>query len=277
MGNMSNKIKIIVMSFQVQLLVFLPFSEAQSCLITPQGSNCAENPSEPSNVNPAPPEIVMPDVPLFSTHQEAERNYYHCEEGVAIMGAAIVQLLPTFIPVLSTEDFVARAGQVCVSPKFEIYPDSGICNAFESQEVTEEKYKACRTTNFQYWDLLVSLQKPVTPPVPPCMDGGDFFDGKFSGALWKPVGDPKASCRNRTVVILPPEYAAITEQEIEILDVNFKQIDKGIRKVNLEKGRPVWCTSRVGSQYGNQSLVVRYKVNGVDECRTVQDPSKRED
>ena len=231
-----------------------------------------------------PPGICLPNFPIvqppkhpndcskFGSHLEAERNYYHCEEGVAIMGAAIYQLDKSFIPVLSTEDFASRSGNFCNSNQFEVYPDSGICNAFPSHLITEQKYADCQTTNFQYWD---KLQKLMEAPVLACQDGGDFFDGAYQGALWKPQADPKARCKNGTTILLPSSYAASTNSG-EILDVNYKKLND-VEYFGLTGGRPRFCLRKAGAEFGPVSLVFKYKVNGVDECRVVQNASQRED
>lgn len=206
----------------------------------------------------------------FDSHVEAEQHYYHCQEGIAIMGAAIIQLDPKFIPVLSVDDFIARVKPSCSG--FEIYPDSHICNLFSSHREAEANYSACRTTNFQYWDYLQELQ---ASQVPACQDGGDFFDGAYQGALWKPQADPKARCKNGTTILLPSSYASSVSSG-EILDVNYNKLND-VEYFGLTGGRPRFCLRKAGAEFGEVSLVFRYKVNGVDECRIVQNASKRED
>ncbi len=206
----------------------------------------------------------------FQTHEQAERNWYHCAEGVAIMGAAIYQLDNNFIPVLSTEDFSKLSGNQCDK---EIYPDSGICYSFPSHLKAEQDYAACQDTNFQYWDYLQFLMKQ--PVKPACQDGGDFFDGAYQGALWKPQADPKAKCKNGTTMLLPSSYAS-SVNEGDILDVNYNKLND-TEYFGLTGGRPRFCLRKAGAAFGNASLVFRYKVNGVDECRVVKNASNRED
>ena len=206
---------------------------------------------------------------LFDSHEEAERNWYHCAEGVAIMGAAICQLDNKFVPVLSTEDFAKLSGNHCDK---EIYPDSGICYSFPSHKIAEDNYKSCRTTNYQYWDYLQKLRQSA---IPACQDGGDFFDGAYQGALWKPQADPKALCKNGTTILLPSEYVGKVDPVADILDVNYNKVETA--KQLPYSGRVRFCMYKPGSVFGNQSLVVRYKVNGVNECRTVKNASQRED
>lgn len=210
------------------------------------------------------------DCSKFASHEEAERNWYHAAEGIAIMGAAIYQLDNKFRPVLSTEDFAKLSGNKCNK---EIYPDSGICYQFSSHLEAEQNYSYARTTNYQYWDYLQKLmQEPIKPA---CQDGGDFFDGAYQGALWKPTADPKAKCKNGTTILLPSSYASSVNSG-EVLDVNYNKLNS-VEYFGLTGGRPRFCLRKAGAEFGNVSLVFRYKVNGVDECRVVNNASKRED
>ncbi len=210
------------------------------------------------------------DCSKFADHQEAERNWYHAAEGIAIMGAAIYQLDNKFVPVLSTEDFAKLSGNKCDK---EIYPDSGICYSFKSHLEAEQNYALAQTTNYQYWDYLQFLMKQ--PVKPACQDGGDFFDGAYQGALWKPQADPKALCKNGTTILLPSSYVGQVSATADILDVNYNKVESA--KQLPYSGRVRYCMYRPGADFGNQSLIVRYKVDGVDECRVVNNASKRED
>lgn len=114
---------------------------------------------------------------------------------------------------------------------------------------------------------------------PPCTDAGDFRDGA-GGALWKPFGDPNASCRNRAVFLLPASYngkVGSPGNKIDVLDVNFNKIGDGFFRSNSNPDRPTFCTDRTGPNYGAGPIYVRYTVDGFKECRTVRNPSNRED
>ena len=158
--------------------------------------------------------------------------------------------------------------------KGTIFNAGEYCTMFDSFEEAAIDHYHCNKHLAELKDLLAKEQVPT---VPACQDGGDFKDGNHVGATYKQVGDPKASCKNKAVIILPKQYASVTPSQIEILDVNYQPLDKANRKKDLVGGRPAFCSIQNSSNFGSQGLVIRYKVNGVDECRTVDNANKRED
>jgi len=120
---------------------------------------------------------------VFPDHLTAEVHQYHCREGIALWGSMIKAKEPLFEPVLSLDDI--KPNGPCQNDSFEIYPDSNLCSLYPDHRETERNYRACRTTNFQYWDRLQQLNAAPSPtPVPPlaCNSSIKFGQG---GSVWK--------------------------------------------------------------------------------------------
>lgn len=118
----------------------------------------------------------------------------------------------------------------------------------------------------------------------PCLDAGNFFDGAGRDALWKPTGDPKASCAGRAVPLLPAKYLPLMNEprtsasNVEVLDKDFNKIGSGVYRGPTNGNRPTFCMDKAGSSYGPGPIQFKYTLNnGVTECRTVRNPSNRED
>lgn len=228
-----------------------------------------------------PSGICLPGFPLvnppthpehcsrFTTHEEAERNWYHCAEGVAIMGAAIYQLNNKFVPVLSTEDFARLSGNECEQ---EIYPDSGICYSFSSHLEAEQNYASCRTTNFQYWDYLQKLQLEAKGA---CANPKPLKDGANKGNLSKPNADPVAKCKNGWTVLLDSQYQDVTK--LTLLDKDKK--DRGVAEYFgfYQGNRPRFCFRFPGSKFGNDPVYFSFTSSAQGQCLKVTNASQRED
>lgn len=263
------------------------------------------NPLDPSD-NPLPPQVETPSgicgqsitikqdasgviCGNFLDYADAERNFYHCQEGVAIMGAAINKLDPSFIPVLSTEVFDTRAGNDC-SQSFEIYPDSGICPFHSSWERAEIGHDACTLTNFQYWDYLQFLMKQALEPSFPFVDAGSMRDGS-GNFLYKPLGDENASCRGRAVVggeaaLEIPFSASFVDREasrgVNLYDVQGNNVGYGWYKGRSNGNRPFYCLSDSGSRLNELTqglgLWVEYIITDAPSFgKFVENPTRRED
>lgn len=116
---------------------------------------------------------------------------------------------------------------------------------------------------------------------PPCVDAG-AFRGARDGSLWKPLGDPGASCRGRAVILLPSSFAASVTAQGEILDSQFRVVESKVWNRGPSNGnRPTFCTRSQGSSYIPGPIYFRYSVttNGKThkECKRVQNPSNREE
>lgn len=263
---------------------------------------------DPSD-NPLPPEvetpsgICLPSITLkqdesgvicgnFLDYLDAERNFYHCQEGVAIMGAAIYQLDNSFIPVLSTEEFAARSQASNVGQPNEIYPSSGILPFHNSWVEAEVGHDACTLTNFQYWDYLQFLMKQAEEVKFPFVDAGKFADGR-NGFLYKPLGDENASCRGRATVggdsalngFIPFPASFVDRPEsrgVNVYDVNANLIGYGWFKGYSNPDRPFYCLSDSGSRLNELSqglgLWVEFIIRDAPSFgKFVTDPTKRED
>lgn len=235
-----------------------------------------------------PAGICLPGFPLvnppthpehcsrFATHEEAERNWYHCAEGVAIMGAAIYQLDNKFIPVLSTEDFAKLSGNECGQ---EIYPNSGICYSFPTHLKAEQDYAACRTTNFQYWDYLQKLQAQTKEV---CLNPKPVKDGANKGNLYKPDADPNARCtfvsggkkQSGITILLDSKYQ--DANKMEILDINGKST--GVSYFGFyQSSRPRFCAYVDNARYGTNPIYLSFMSAGQAQCLKVSNASLRED
>lgn len=256
------------------VLLLFCFSSLEAQGLDPARFNC------PYGTIGLQEEIICAQFPSF---EEAERNFYHCQEGIAIMGAAINMLKPSFVPVLSTEDFDARAGQDC-SSSFEIYPDSGICPFHATHKEAEWGYINCQTTNYQYWDYLQFLIKQPLDVFAKmdCVDAGSIRDGA-GNFLWKPLGDPNALCRGRAAVLSEPLLAdfvpvGLFEKGLFIYDSAGELIGDGFYKGNSNGNRPSYCTDRAGASYDSQPIYVKFLVKDAPAfCKRVDNPSSRED
>lgn len=298
--------KILTRKKQILFLLSMFFLSAFFCRLVKaqdQGPTSLDDlitlvsPFDPGNDNPLPPPIETPSgicapsieldrdsagMPVcgrFLDHLDAERHFYHCQEGVAIMGAAIVQRDSNFVPVLSTEDFATRAKAENVGDPLEIYPDSGIVAFHTSHREAEIGYLACELTNFQYWTYLESLQ---AGPKLSCVDAGPMRDGA-NNFLWKPLGDPTARCRGRAAVLAEPalaDFVSVQDGQTGIIlyDESGEKIGDGFYKGNSNGNRPSYCTDKAGSEYGDGPIYVEFLVSGAPSfCKTVSNPSARED
>ena len=222
----------------------------------------------------------------FLDHLDAERHYYHCQEGVAIMGAAIYQLDPSFVPVLSTEDFAARAQASNVGKSLEIYPDSGIVAWHASHREAEMGYRACTLTNFQYWNYLSYLMsKPVA---------SDYCEAQGLKNLgWGPdIAKPVSESNGRWVGIHSSKYVSgalgdcrdaaeggpsfcTSMQNYRFVDALGGVIAYGkLRHAGIKNQGRVHMDGPRCAELG-QNLAVVYEVGGVTECRVLQDGCKR--
>jgi hypothetical protein len=262
------------------LASLLSFNAQAQCISGPNGNCGAEQPQEPSEVNPAPPVIDLGGEPvskpfLFSSHLDAEGNYFHMLEGLAIMTLEIQKRIPDFQG-FPLSIFLDRQYQDCRQAPGQIYsqdealPHIGVCFVFASQAEAESNYSFGVTTYYQYWDL---LQKLIVPVEKACND-----KGWKNGNVWKPTSD----VANNGVVILERRYcdgkgnALISNFRVEdalggeVVGTRFKQCDKA------NQGRLHQIINKKGSALGVGPVFVRYEFNGVEECRKVPNPANRE-
>lgn len=294
------KIVVLLMGFALGLVFLSSVVDAQPRPLTPDEIDSlvggrgdltgASDVDHPGRDSICAPSILLDEVLIdgsrvpvcgnFLDHADAERNYYHCQEGVAIMGAAINQIDPSFVPVLSTEDFSKRAGNDC-SDSFEIYPDSGICPYHDSWKEAEIGHDACTLTNFQYWDYLQYLMNMV-PHEKACDDLG-WGGAPNNQARWK----PKSESNGNVVVLLPNEYcsdvfgASGAFGPTYLPKISNMRVEDALGGV-IDRGRLRHCgehnNGRLHWNFGSPNsfapgpIFVRYEVDGVEECRRVGDP-----
>lgn len=263
----------------ILILCFSSIVSAQ-CFNGANGNCPAEMPPEPEFVNPAGPVIIFSPAPvtlLFDSHEETERHYYHCAEGIALWGDLIKQSEPAFEGVLPKNYVETRINQDCTG-KLKIYstseddPKLGVCSLFEDQEIAQINYDLCKTTNFQYWDKLQSL---MSKPKEACANPMQLADGAHRGNLSKPTADPGARCRNGWTVLLDSKYKDTTK--LSLLDKNGE--DKGLAEYFgfYQGSRPRFCFHFPGSKFGNDPVYFTFMSAGQGQCLKVKNASQRED
>jgi hypothetical protein len=263
---------LIIASFLFSALV-----QAQ-CIQGPNGNCEAERPQEPTNIEPAPPIINLGGEQvskpfLFKDHLDAEGNYFHMLEGLAILTIEIQKRIPDFQG-FPLSIFLDRQYQDCRPAPGQIYsqdealPYIGVCFVFASQAEAESNYSFGVTTYFQYWDLLQKLLKAEAQTS--CSSAGLFRDGAFTGNLWKPVADPKARCKNGTTVLLAERYSGITQ--LDLLDKNCKKVASA-DYFGFVGNRPRFCFNFPGARFGNDSVYLSFS----SELKKVENASNRED
>lgn len=263
------------------LILVCPFIAKADCdPVTFEGCICS--PSTPEGCNPETPEMS-----LFASHFDAEGNYFHCAEGIALWGSMIKQLEPGFEPVLPSDYVASRVNQDCTG-KIQIYATDesnlslGVCSLFADQAEAEANYKLCKTTNYQYWDKLQALQKAALGACrnnpPPLKDG----PGKN---LSKPDADPTARCKNGWTVLLDSKYKDVKELTM----LASSQKDKGLPTGELgdvghaeyfgfyQNSRPRFCFRYPGSRFGAAPVYLSFTSNGQGQCLKVGNASNRED
>jgi hypothetical protein len=170
---------------------------------------------------------------------------------------------------------IARDQATC-GTGFEIYPDSGICSKFGGHVEAEQNYYHCSLNNYQLALRNGELEAKCgygAPSASVCMDVGAVKDG---GGLWKPTADPKARCSGGTTILLDKKYDGV--DAMQILDSNKQFIMDASYYGKLADGRPRFCAEgRPGSSFGSGPIYTKYNSNGVSECRSVSNPSNRED
>lgn len=170
---------------------------------------------------------------------------------------------------------IARDQVMCGSG-FEIYPDSQICNKFGSHVEAEQNYYHCSLNNYQLALRNGELEAKCghgAPSASTCVDQGSIGSGN---GLWKPEADPKAKCKGGTTILLDQKYEAVTQ--IQILDSNKEFVLEPAYFGKLSDGRPRFCAEgRPGSSFNPGPIYIKYNSNGINECRSVRDPSKREE
>jgi len=269
------------------LILVCPLLAKAACdPVTFEGCFCS--PSTPEGCN-----VDMPEMPLFASHLDAEGNYFHCAEGIALWGGLIKQLEPSFEPVLPSDYVNTRINQDC-SGKIQIYSTQeddintpfnesiyGVCSIFKDQQEAEKKYLACQLTNYQYWDKLQSLQKAAKGA---CASPSMLKDGANRGNLWKPIADPKARCKNGTTVLLDPKYADVTKLSLLASSQKDKGLSTGeLGDVGLAEyfgfvgSRPRFCFRFPGSKFGPNPVYLSFTSNGQGQCLKVGNASNRED
>lgn len=262
------------------LILVCPFIAKADCdPVTFEGCICS--PSTPEGCTPETPEMS-----LFASHFDAEGNYFHCAEGIALWGSMIKQLEPGFEPVLPSDYVASRVNQDCTG-KIQIYatdesnPALGVCSLFADQAEAEANYKLCKTTNYQYWDKLQSLQKAAKGA---CANPSILKDGANRGNLWKPIADPKARCKNGTTVLLDSKYADVTKLSLLASSQKDKGLSTGeLGDVGLAEyfgfvgSRPRFCFRFPGSKFGPNPVYVSFTSNGQGQCLKVGNASNRED
>jgi hypothetical protein len=249
------------------LISFLSFNASAACNpVTFEGCFCS--PSTPEGCN-----VETPSIPLFASHLDAEGNYYHMLEGLAIMTLEIQKRQPEFQG-FPLSIFVDRQYQDCTNAPGQIYsqeesnPKIGVCFVFANQEEAESNYSFGVTTYYQYWDLLQKLLKAESQTS--CSSAGLFRDGKFKDNLWKPTADPKARCKNGTTVLLGEQYKGINQ--LDLLDKNCNKVASA-QYFGLVGNRERFCFPFPGSKFGNESVYLSFS----SELKKVENASNRED
>jgi len=263
------------MKFLLALTLFFATNIHAQCI---QNVNCAaEAPVDPGNIRPAPPITNLSDFPLqFASHFEAEKNYYHCAEGIAIMGAEIVKRVPGFQPSVLGDYVSSRVNQDCTG-KIQIYstsqddPRLGVCSIFENQITAEINYRLCQTNNIQYWDYLQQLYAQEEQLNNKCSIAPKLVDGKHRGNLWKPTADPKARCKNGTTVLLDAKYSGINQ--LELLDKSCNKVASAEYFGLYQNSRPRFCFKFPGNKFGEESVYLSFS----SQILKVENASKRED
>jgi hypothetical protein len=251
------------------LTSLFPFAAQAACNpVTFEGCFCTANDS--SGCKPEEPFF-----PLFKDHKDAEGNYFHMLEGLAIMTLEIQKRLPDFQG-FPLSIFLDRQYQDCRQAPGQIYsqddnfPYMGVCFIFASQEEAESNYKFGVTTYYQYWDLLQKLLKAETQTS--CSSAGLFRDGANRGNLWKPQADPKARCKNGTTVLLGEQYNGINQ--LDLLDKNCNKVASAEYFGLYNNSRPRFCFVNLpGSKFGNDSVYLSFS----SELKKVENASNRED
>ena len=230
--------------------------------------------------------VEQPYQPLFASHLDAEGNYFHCAEGIALWGNLIKQLEPSFEAVLPSDYVASRVNQDCTG-KLQIYQTDesnsalGVCSVFADQAEAEIKYSACKVTNFQYWDKLSKLRDAAKGA---CANPSILKDGANRGNLWKPIADPKAKCKNGTTVLLDSKYKDVTRLSLLASSQKDKGLSTGeLGDVGLAEyfgfvgSRPRFCFHFPGSKFGPNPVYVSFTSNGEGRCLKVGNATNRED
>lgn len=246
--------------------LFASNAQAACNPVTFEGCFCTANDS--SGCKPEEPYM-----PLFKDHKDAEGNYFHMIEGLAILTIEIQKREPDFKG-RDLKDFIDRQYQDCRFTPGQIYSQSdefpymGVCFIFASQQEAEGHYSSGLTTYYQYWNKLQALLRAEAQTS--CSSAGLFRDGAFSGNLWKPVADPVARCMNGTTVLLAEKYLGINQLDL---------LDKSCNKVATAKylgtvgNRPRFCFNFPGSKFGNDPVYLSFS----SELKKVENASNRED
>lgn len=250
----------------VASLLFYSIAQAACNPVTFEGCFCTANDS--SGCKPEEPFF-----PLFKDHLDAEGNYYHMLEGLAIMTLEIQKRIPDFQG-FPLSIFLDRQYQDCRG-KGQIYSQSdelpymGVCFIFADQADAESNYKFGVTTYYQYWDLLQKLLKSEAQTS--CSSAGLFKDGAHRGNLWKPQADPNARCKNGTTVLLGEQYQGI--DQLDLLDKSCNKVASAQYFGLYENKRPRFCFPFPGSKFGNESVYLSFS----SELKKVENASNRED
>jgi hypothetical protein len=234
--------------------------------VTFEGCFCTANDS--SGCKPEEPYM-----PLFKDHKDAEGNYFHMLEGLAIMTLEIQKRIPDFQG-FPLSIFLDRQYQDCRNAPGQIYsqddnfPYMGVCFIFKDQEDAESNYKFGVTTYYQYWDLLQDLIRSES------FDCPLINDGIRVNRLWKPIegclggagttflGDKGDVIPNRAMIYNSDQELIATGTNLGNYDGRYRQCFKG----------------KVGNAWGNDPIVIKYFVEGKGEkCFKINNPSQRQD
>ena len=218
-------------------------------------------------------QVEHPAGSLFASHLDAEGNYFHLLEGLAIMTIEIQKRLPDFqgfpLSIFTDRQYQDCSGKGIIYHQEESNPNIGVCFIFSSQQEAESNYSFGVTTYYQYWNKLQGLLKSEAQTS--CDSAGLFRDGANKGNLWKPTADPKARCANGTTVLLDSKYNGINQ--LDLLDKSCNKVASAQYFGLYENKRPRFCFNFAGNKFGNDPVYLSFS----SELKKVENASNRED
>lgn len=252
---------------------FSTFVSAECDPITFEG--CAGNTIEGAQVE-------HPSGSLFDSHLDAEGNYFHMLEGLAIMTIEIQKRLPDFqgfpLSIFTDRQYQDCTGKGIIYNQEESNPNIGVCFIFSSRQEAESNYSFGVTTYYQYWNLLQALLRAEATTS--CDSAGLFRDGANKGNLWKPVADPNARCNGGTTILLKSEYQGINS--LDVLDSSCKKVASAEYFGLYENSRPRFCAKfknekgevvSASKKFNGESIFLSFS----SELKKVENASNRED
>ena len=238
---------------------------------------CAGNTIEGGN-------IERPHGSLFDSHLDAEGNYFHMLEGLAIMTIEIQKRLPDFqgfpLSIFTDRQYQDCSGKGIIYHQEESNPNIGVCFVFANQQEAESNYSFGVTTYYQYWDKLQGLLKSEAQTS--CDSAGLFRDGREKN-LYKPDSDIGARCTfevregNKIVrkagvtVLLDERYNGINQ--LDVLDQSCNKLYSFSYFGLYENKRPRFCLLKEKSVFNSESVYLSFS----SELKKVENASNRED